>query len=88
MKKIKSVFPQPAQDIIQMSVEAFETSDMMIMLTDQVGRNHAIMKYPMFVGDNSVQFTIPAQIESGAYILKLMSATSGLLDAVPIHIIR
>ena len=88
MTKIKSVFPQPAQDIMQMSVEAFETTDMMIMLTDQVGRNHTIMKYPMFVGNNSVQFTIPAQIESGAYILKLMSATSGLLDALPIHIIR
>lgn len=88
MAKINGVFPQPAHDNINLSVQAFETSEVKLMLTDQLGRNHEIMKYPMFAGDNSLQITIPPQMESGAYILKLMSATSVVLDAIPIHIIR
>ncbi|MFN4988651.1 MAG: WD40 repeat domain-containing protein [Ignavibacteria bacterium] len=88
MAKINGIFPQPAHDHINLSVQVFETSEVKLMLTDQLGRNHEIMKYPMFAGDNAMQFTIPPQMESGAYILKLMSATSIVLDAIPIHIIR
>jgi len=88
MASIRNVYPQPASNILRIAIQAAETLDMTFMLTDQMGRSHAFTKYPMFVGENICELGIPPQLESGAYMLKLMSNTSVMVDAVPITIIR
>lgn len=88
LARITAVYPQPASEMVKIAFQSTETSDIAIVLTDQIGRNHVINTQVMSIGENIKEISIPRHMESGTYILKLMSASSVVVDAIPITIIR
>jgi hypothetical protein len=58
------------------------------MLADQMGKELAIMKYPIFVGAQSLDLKLPNDLQSGVYSMTLSSETKGILNTKLIHVIR
>ena len=69
-------------------IEATETQNMTIVFADQMGKELAIMKYPIFVGAQSLDFKLPNDLQSGVFSMTLTSETKGILITKLIHVIR
>ena len=86
--QIMNVYPQPAEDLMYLAFKSTETSDIAIVLADQLGREYHLKKHLLSFGENVVELPIPPSLISGTYMLKLMSPSSVVLDAFAINIIR
>ena len=86
--QIMNVYPQPAEDLMYLAFKSTETSDIAIVLADQLGREYHLKKHLLSFGENVVELPIPPSLNSGTYMLKLMSPSSVVLDAFAINIIR
>jgi WD40 repeat protein len=85
---ITSIYPQPANDNVSLNIQSKETMDISIVFADQMGKELAIMKYPIFAGEQSLNMQLPHELQSGVYIVKVSSDTKGLLTTKLIHVIR
>ena len=85
---VRTIYPQPANDNVIIDIEATETQNLTIMLADQMGKELAIMKYPIFVGAQSLDLKFPNDLQSGVYSVTLSSETKGILNTKLIHVIR
>jgi hypothetical protein len=85
---VRTIYPQPANDNVIIDIEATETQNLTIMLADQMGKELAIMKYPIFVGAQSLDLKLPNDLQSGVYSVTLSSEMKGILNTKLIHVIR
>jgi hypothetical protein len=85
---VRTIYPQPAIDNVIIDIEATETQNLTIMLADQMGKELTNMKYPIFVGAQSLDLKLPSDLQSGVYSVTLSSETKGILNTKLIHVIR
>jgi len=85
---IRTIYPQPANDNVTIDIEATETQYLTIVFADHMGKELAIMKYPIFVGTQSIDLKLPNDLQSGVYSVTLKSETKGILNTKLIHVIR
>jgi len=85
---VRTIYPQPANDIVTIDIEASETQNLTIIFADQMGKALAIMKYPIFVGAQSLDLKLPNDLQSGVFSMTLSSETKGIVLTKLIHVIR
>ena len=85
---VRTIYPQPANDNVTIDIEATETQNLTILLADHMGKELAIMKYPIFVGAQSLDLKLPNDLQSGVYSVTLSSEMKGIVFTKLIHVIR
>jgi hypothetical protein len=85
---VQMMYPQPAKDNIAFEIDAPEAMNLTIMLSDQMGRELSIMKYPIFAGGQSIDMTLPIDLQSGVYNVTFSSEAKGIMTSKLIHVIR
>jgi hypothetical protein len=83
---VRTIYPQPAIDNVIIDIEATETQNLTIMLADQMGKELTNMKYPIFVGAQSLDLKLPSDLQSGVYSVTLSSETKGILNTSNQHL--
>jgi len=85
---VQTIYPQPAKDNITCSIDATEAMSLNIILSDQMGRELSTVKYPIFVGAQTIDISLPRDLQSGIYTVTFRSDEKGIVNSKLIHVIH